>query len=298
MKSPLLTSALAIGLLVSLSSAKASAASLSDCGNIDVEANAQCQVMAEGGCAVDGCTEISCSATLYADCKGECALPDVECSGSCETDCSARCKASGSIDCGADCKGRCGADCSGECTAQCATDGDKAGCEAKCKGTCKASCTGECDAKCEASGSADCTASCKGSCEGSCTVSKNLGCHMACRTKAEAGCVSDCKVACTKPDAALFCDGQYVDHGGNLDSCVTALKEVIKANVELDAKADGSAACSGGTCTAEGSAEASASCGMARAPQSAGWAGLGLFGAVLTGLGLRRRSRRLSSPNA
>jgi hypothetical protein len=115
---------------------------------------------------------------------------------------------------------------------------------------------------------------------------------MKCRAKGEASCTGGCEIACTKPDAALFCDGQYIDHGGNLDSCVGAIETWIKAHVELDAKADGSAACDGGTCKAEGSASASASCAMAKAPDASSWFGLGLLGAVTTGLVLRRRQRR------
>jgi hypothetical protein len=115
---------------------------------------------------------------------------------------------------------------------------------------------------------------------------------MDCRAKGEVDCTGGCEIACSKPNAALFCDGQYIDHGGHLDSCVGAIEAFIKANVEFDAKADGSAACNNGTCKAEGSAEASASCSMAKTPNSSSLFGLGLLGAVTTGLAFRRRQRR------
>jgi len=104
----------------------AKAASLADCGNIDVNMNAQCDVMAKGGCTVSDCTPVACSATLYAECKGSCEVPDVSCQGSCQGTCEANCTAKGSIDCSADCKGRCNVDCSGKCTSQCASDANKA----------------------------------------------------------------------------------------------------------------------------------------------------------------------------
>jgi hypothetical protein len=77
-----------------------------------------------------------------------------------------------------------------------------------------------------------------------------------------------------------------------LDSCVGAIEAFIKANVDFDAKADGSAACNNGTCQAEGSASASASCAMAKVPNASSFFGLGLLGAVTSGLILRRRARR------
>lgn len=290
-----LTSLCAIGLLLCLSEGRATAASLAACGDIDVEMNAECDVMAEGGCSVSDCTPVKCSASLYAQCKGECSVPEVDCEASCQGNCEADCTAKGgSIDCKANCTGRCDADCSGECTAQCASDGNKSECEANCKGTCKASCQGECDANCEVvPPSADCKASCQGSCKGSCTVKGNLDCHMACRAEGEAACTGGCEVACSKPEAAIFCDGQYIDHGGNAAECRAALVETIKARIHTEAKYSGSAACDGSTCTAEGEASAKASCAMSPAGSNAGsWFGLGLLGVVTTGLVRRRRARK------
>jgi hypothetical protein len=292
MKTTILTATL-LGSVLLFGTTSARAASLSDCGNIDVEADAKCQVMAEGGCAVDSCSPVKCSASLYADCKGECSVPDVECEASCQGTCKANCEAKGSIDCKANCSTTCNVDCKGDCSAKCASDSDKTSCVAKCEGTCEASCQGECGAKCEVvPPEATCEASCKGSCSGSCTVTGNLDCHLQCRAKGEASCTGGCEIACSKPDAALFCDGQYIDHGGHLESCVDAIEATIAANVEFDAKADGSAACNNGKCEASGSAEASASCAMAKAPGGPSGLIWGLFGAATVGLVLRSRKRR------
>jgi len=290
MSKQILTSLCALGLFICVSEGTASAASLADCGNIDVNANATCNVMAEGGCTAADCQPLACSATLYADCKGNCQVPDVTCEGSCQGTCETNCTAKGSIDCRADCQGRCGVDCSGKCTTQCASDANKSTCEANCKGTCKASCQGECNAKCEVvPPSATCQAQCQGSCKGSCTATGNLGCQMTCRTKGEASCTGGCEVACTQPRGAIFCDGQFIDAGNNAQSCITALTDVIKATVNLDATASGSASCSNGSCEAQGEAKASASCAMAPAYSDRGsWFGFGLLGVVTAGL-VRRR---------
>jgi MYXO-CTERM domain-containing protein len=293
MTKQILTTVSAIGLCLCLSEGAARAGTIGDCGNIDVEADAQCNVMAKGGCTIDDCTPLACSASLYAKCKGSCELPDVECEGSCQGTCQADCTAKGgSIDCKANCSGRCEASCSGDCSAQCASNANKTECEANCQGTCKASCQGECDASCTFEKPAvDCQAQCQGSCKGSCTVKKNLGCHMECRTRTQASCTGGCEVACTKPDAAIFCNGQYIDHGGNLQSCLDALEAAVSIRVTYDATASGSASCSGGSCEAEGKASAKASCAMSPPGSDAGsWFSLGLFGVVTAGL-IRRRRR-------
>lgn len=293
MTKQILTSLCAIGLLFCISEGTASAASLADCGNVDVNMNATCNVMAEGACTAADCAPVACSATLYADCKGTCSVPDVSCEGSCQGTCEADCTAKGSIDCSADCKGRCTGDCTGKCTAQCASDANKSTCQANCEGTCKASCQGECNANCDVvQPSANCTSACQGSCKGSCTATGNLACHMTCRAKGEATCTGGCEVACSQPRAAIFCDGQYIDAGGNAQSCITALTNTIEAAIEYDATSSGSAACANGSCEAKGEAQASASCAMSPAGSSRGtWFGLGLLGVVTAGL-IRRRVRK------
>jgi hypothetical protein len=291
MKSTIRKSIYVSGMFIALHASRAFAGSISDCGDIDVEAKAKCELMAEGGCNVEKqCTLLACSASLYAQCKGECeALPDVECTGSCKTDCSADCKVAADFDCSGNCSSRCTVECGADCSAKC-SDSE---CEAKCQGTCDASCQGECNEKCNLDANASCEAKCEGSCSGSCTVKSNLGCQLDCRVDGDAKCQSDCEIACEKPNAALFCDGQFIDHGGNLESCVAAINDWISEHVQVDATAEGSAACNHGTCTAEGSAKASAnaSCAMSKTTTSSSGIGFGLLGVVTTGFFLRRRRR-------
>jgi hypothetical protein len=100
-----------------------------------------------------------------------------------------------------------------------------------------------------------------------------------------------CVVQCQQPSGAVVCNGQFVDHGGNAEECLNALR----ALVEVDASARGSASseCSGGTCTAEaeGEAKASASCTMAQGrPARGGLLGLGLLLGVGALVRIRRRA--------
>jgi len=108
-----------VGALVALSPVLASNnafAGIDACGNIDVSAQANCELVVEGGCEAR-CTPVSvqaaCSAELYVECNGQCnASASVQCSASCEADCSAKCTVDpGSFECSAACEGRCDGRC-------------------------------------------------------------------------------------------------------------------------------------------------------------------------------------------
>jgi hypothetical protein len=89
-------------------------------------------------------------------------------------------------------------------------------------------------------------------------------------------------VACDpKNPGGLFCNGQYVDSGNNLQNCIDALK------AQLNITVSGSSSCSGNSCQAEG--EASASC--ATAPVRGG-RGLGAAAGLLAALGALVVARR------
>lgn len=237
-------------------------AGIAACGNIDVRANASCKLETSGGCTAQ-CTpvrfEASCSAKLEASCRGKCnASATAECQADCKGSCSGSCEANpGSLDCSANCKGSCEADCSGKCS----SSGNKSECEASCKATC----SGSCDAQCSGTPpSASCDAKCEASCKGSCQAEVNVDCQVDCQAEGYASCKADleggCKARCSAPEGALFCDGQYVDVGNNLQNCIDSLRALFNIEVE------GSAECNGNTCSAEGSA--SASCDAAPAGTS------------------------------
>jgi MYXO-CTERM domain-containing protein len=256
-------------------------AGLAACGDIHVEANAQCEVLVEGGCEAQ-CEpvrlEAACSAELYANCEGQCtAEASLECRGSCEGNCVADCDVQPAQ---FDCRASCNADCQGECSASCSSNDSE--CRAACEGTCSASCDGRCEAT---PPSASCEAKCEASCEGSCEGAANVDCQVDCQAGGFAMCEADlqggCEAQCRQPEGALFCDGQYIDHGGNLDACVAALK--AQFDIEVEGYANGQ--CANGSC--EGEAGGSVSCSVGSPAERSGWAAFGL--AAMFGLVTWRR---------
>jgi MYXO-CTERM domain-containing protein len=125
-----------------------------------------------------------------------------------------------------------------------------------------------------------------------------MSCQIECQGNLSAKCQTDmkggCEVACKSPEGALFCDGQYVDHGGNLKDCISALEAAMSITVDVSASASFSGECAGGSCSAQGEAEAG--CGMTVAngttdgstPYALGL--LGALGALVFGR-YRRRQR-------
>jgi len=136
---------------------------------------------------------------------------------------------------------------------------------------------------------AQCEAQCEASCEGSCEAQANIDCQVDCQAGGYVDCKADlqggCEAQCERPEGALFCDGQYVDHGNNLEECVAALKAQL--DVEVEGYAEGS--CMPGSCAGE--AGGSISCAVDRGNDS-GWAwGAGLFMLGFAGVTTRRRMR-------
>lgn len=259
------------------------------CGNLDFTANASCEVVVEGGCTAK-CEPVnftvSCAAELYAQCDGSCTgSATVECTGGCQASCEAECKVDpGSFDCNASCRADCSASCQGQCSAS-STAGD---CEASCESTCSGECTAQCDLT---PAMADCTAQCQSCCSGSCNAEANFDCQIDCQAKGYVDCRSElqggCETQCTKPQGALFCDGQYVDAGDRLKECLDYLEAELK--IDVKGYASGSAECSGNECKAEG--KAGFSCAVADSTDSPiDWRAIGL--SVLgVGLLVTRRKR-------
>jgi hypothetical protein len=268
----------------------AMAQSIADCGNIYVEANATCEVTAPSVNCDVACEPLNlraaCAGEAYVDCKGSCnAELDIGCSASCEASCTAEC----TVDPGAfDCQAYCQADCSGSCTAECASSGDKTRCEAACKGSCSGDCAANCNVRAP---SATCQADCKASCTGSCHAKANIDCQVMCQSNFTLTCEAElsggCKADCMSEQGALFCEGNYVDSGNNLDQCVQALKDSL--NVQVEGYSEGK--CANGTCS--GAAGGSASC-SALPGEPRGGLGASLLlivGALGTVLAARRRTR-------
>lgn len=283
-----LLSALSLVAISTVSAPRARAQGLESCGNIRVEAEAQCEVIPPGVQCEAQCTpikvEAACEARVIAECDGGCNFtPPQNCSLDCQAGCMGECMVDpGSFECSAECK----ASCSGECSGKCSAAANKAECMGQCEGTCSAGC----DAGCEGTPpSASCDAKCEASCDTSCEVEADLDCQIDCQAEAKADCVLEveggCKADCETMEGALFCDGQYVDHGDNLQECIDAIELVITANVEVNA--EGSSECEGNTCSAEGSADVS--CAAVPGKKGAGAGVIALLGASVLALGRRRR---------
>lgn len=286
-------SASAAALAAMLFSSAPASADLGSCGDIAVTAQAKCEVVPPSLDCEKRCTPVSirasCSARLAASCDASCSkLPSVDCSGSCEASCKGEC----TVDPGKfDCRATCEADCSGHCDAGCSSSSDKTQCRAECMGSCSVSCQKSCDVELP---SADCTGKCMASCDGSCRVETNLDCQIDCQAKGFVDCEADvmggCEIDCKGKEGALFCDGQYVDHGDNLKMCIAALRD--RLDIQIDAESSGSSGCDAGTCSAEGKASVSSDCSVTRlgrsGPAALGWSALVGLGA----LSLRRRRRR------
>lgn len=290
-------------------------AQLSACGDIHVEAEAECSLETSGGCTVN-CTplnfELACEAEVRAACDLSRCNANVEasCTAACEAECEAECAVDpGAFDCQGECRGSCSADCQFGCDARaeaaCEAESDegRAQCEASarasCEASCDATCEGECSASCEGTPpSAECSGKCEASCQGQCKVEVNAECRIECRSENKAACTArmegDCRADCTTPEGALFCDGQYVDHGDNLQNCINALNAVLVANVDVSASGDAEAECRGNRCDAEAEGKASVSCasvGGHRSGSAPTEGALVLLGLMLAG-GRRAGKRR------
>lgn len=265
------------------------AALLDECGNIDLDGEAQCEVQVEGGCDVLCDTSkltLACSGELYADCRSEgCKADiDVDCTGSCTADCRAECE----VDPGDfSCEGSCQASCKGNCDAECSAAGNKA----ECKASCEATCSGECSASCEGTPpSVDCDAKCEASCEGQCRADANIDCQIDCQAEAYVDCKGEmkleCEAQCKRPEGVVICDGQFVD-ADEVRACVAAIEAALNIDVEVRGNAEGD--CSGNQCS--GKAEGSVSCALL--PFGAGTNPSGTtLGVVAALMGLTLVSRR------
>ncbi len=283
---PILAAALSAAFFTA--AAPANAGIMDSCG-IEVNATAKCEIRVSGGCTAScqpPALTVQCSADLYLGCNAMCTvMADVACTTSCQGTCEADCTVNAAnFDCAAECRGDCGATCDARC-------GGTAN-EEDCRASCSATCGGECDAQCEATlPGADCKGQCQSCCSGSCEAKANMDCQIGCQAGGYVDCRADlqggCEAACSKPEGALFCNGQYVNVGDRLDSCVADLQSLLQ--IEVTGYASGSANCSGGRCTAEG--EAGFSCAQSAGESSGG--ALGILGALAAfGLALGRRKNQ------
>ena len=259
----------------------AQAASLDACGDIHLQARAECELVTRG-CDVE-CTpvavEAACAGALQVECAGACDLDaDIGCTAQCEAGCEAECLVDpGSFECAAGCNAECDSSCEARCN------------DSECFAACEANCDAECEASCEVvPPQVDCVASCEASCEGSCRAEANLDCQLDCQSEAFLECQAEltggCQADCSELGGALFCDGHYVDHANNMQECIDAIHDVLNGEVEGSAELS----CRGGECNF--SSEGILACNVGDPADRD--APIGLAIATLIGIALVGRRRR------
>src|SRR6201989_3047293 len=98
------------------------------CGDIQLEAQAECEVIPPGAECKGMCEPVAvraqCDVRIAADCRASCdKLPTVDCNVDCSAQCVADCD---KLDPGSfDCQGACKADCEGRCSRDCEASSDR-----------------------------------------------------------------------------------------------------------------------------------------------------------------------------
>lgn len=263
-----------------LTSPTTARAGIPECGGIRLEDATNCELRAEvdceAGCAELGIYETACATRLHTVCRSECTLSaEPTCTDSCTTMCQTECDRGVPITC----IHNCFAECVGSCDATCAGAAD----QGRCMASCEATCDGECDVQCAPVVDASCYQHCVECCGGSCGAQANMDCQTVCQDMQFEDCEhefrADCMASCSA-DGALFCDGEYVLSGSQLQTCIDAL---LERGIGGEIRAEGSVTIGG-----EG---ASTSCSATHADDGAG-AGLSGGAALVALLALRRTRRR------
>jgi len=257
-------------------------AGVPECGNLRLEDVGNCELAGEVSCTA-GCDNLgvykkACATQLYTVCSEECTFTgDVTCTDECTGICTESCDRGENVICIHNCFGECTIDCDARCEG--AED------DAQCHATCEANCDAECDITCKPLVDGDCYKHCVECCGGSCTASANLDCQTTCQDEEFESCEYELKADChgsCEGEGALFCDGEYVLSGNEVDDCIAALVAIGLEDIEAEAE--------GRIDLDEGIAEGSASAGC-----SVGLGGSPAGGALMAGLGclllLRRRRR-------
>ena len=288
----------ACALVTFAATADAHANHLEACGGVymEVSAAASCEVLPTETCTtrcepVAG--EIVCAARLTTQCEQSCtATAEVECVSTCTETCTPVCTEQESQGQPPNCMGLCMSDCQQDCNAACA-DAPNQG---ECRSSCAHCCSSDCHAQCNAAPEPVCEPVCETACTGSCEGRANIDCQVSCQSGLYASCktqvVEECKQECTVTGAAIFCSGQFLATGGDLQGCADEIE--AEFGVTLDVSV--SVQCEGGSCTAEadaaGEGNASLDCSAASDASGRGPWGMALVAMAGLGIAARRRTRR------
>lgn len=217
-------------------------AGIPECGGMRLEDAFSCEIRGDISCTA-GCDDLgvykkACATKLHTVCRDTCVLdPEPSCTDECTDACGQQCDAGINVIC----QHNCFDECAGSCTASCENAND----ETTCRASCEATCDGECDIQCAPVVSGSCYQHCIECCGGSCGAQANMTCQTSCQEEEFETCEyefrADCMASCSG-DGALFCDGEYVLSGNELDTCINAIIELgidaIDVDVDLDADID------------------------------------------------------------
>lgn len=252
-------------------------AAVPECSGVNIGADAQCEQRVEIGCQ-SSCelddVLLACAAELTASCKAQCDFDfDVQCSDDCGATCEQRCLTGDVV-----CHDECADECSVHCVDTCADAEDPR----QCRATCEATCQSECDQACgELTLDAACDEHCNRCCVGSCTAQANFDCQLGCQGDVFEACqldtVDQCGASCGT-SGTIYCDGQFVAGGDEVEPCMDALdaRQIdVEARVSLGERPSLPAGGIG-------------LCRVGGGPSGAGWLG----GLLMMGLVAARRGRR------
>lgn len=255
----------------------ANAENIDACGGValDAESVTSCQFLLTDTCKEE-CQPVSsekvCASRLTTTCDSECTeTADVICTTDCAESCVTTCTADTEPP---NCNGLCESDCHQDCSDSCAGAENQGQCQSSCVQCCSSRCDEECDGQTETA----CDPVCVSACDGSCVAEANMDCQIACQSTQYEECetivTEECKEECETSGGAIFCDGQFLATGGDVQACATEIEENFEFHIDVAGSADGDGNFGGFGCSSGGAA-----------PQAA-------FGLVVLGaLGALRRRR-------
>jgi hypothetical protein len=239
------------------SSARADREDLGPCGVFDFSKGLSCKIEVSGGCTAK-CEPLKVTAA----CQGGCTASAKQ----------SNCSNPAKLDCFVGCHDECDA----PIEAQCVKKGGVADCKAQAQAQCDMHCKDSCKVP-----PSNCDEHCNSCCVGFCDTQLNFDCDLSCTAKVE----GSCEAACSKPEGAIFCNGQYVN-ATDAKACITYL---ATRDIKVDTSAKGSLTCTGTDCSGIGGVKG---CAVGASGDGYGVAILGLFGVVMARRITRKRSTK------
>jgi len=246
------------------------------CGKFDFSGGLSCKIEVSGGCKAQ-CSPIN----FEAACTGGCTAmtTTTNCTDNCGTTCVQMCNPQ-LLDCFVGCHAECDQPTMDLCRTNHPTD--------DCTNTAKAQCDIHCKDSCAVPPN-NCQEHCTKCCRGSCDTQTNFECDFSCFARVQGGC----DVQCTKPEGAIFCNGQYV-YASDVQQCIAYL---ATRGIQVDVSASASGQCDLSGCHGIGNVSVGgcSASGALNQTAAAGPFGLALLLALTSAARLRRQRRTVAA---